>query len=182
MSLWIAIETLSQGNLIVHRDVYYAIINERLSFCRYDRESNTILYSEIIQTPISLLAETFDTFVPTVGTNVFRRPIVPEFYIIEQGTLYDFSNLPDILCPNCLSTFNKHTAIIEGKYARCSGCNKRIYRASRFDGVKETAPPKVVEKKEKKEVKPTGPTQQEIVDEILGDPSKRIKRKLKFKV
>lgn len=183
MSLWKAIEVMDNGNIVIHKDVAYTIINERICACRFDTESEILLHHHEIDSSIQLLAILFDNFVPHPGMNVFKRPPVPEFYVIEDGTLYDFSLVPNLDCPVCFTSCSASTVYREGKYALCPGCNRRIWRASRYDGISEMPSPKQAENKSEKPDKPDKPkppTNEEIIEALLGDSSKILERKLKF--
>lgn len=180
MSLWKAINVMVEGNLIVHKDVAYAIIDERVCVCRYDIENNRIEHHHEVETSMRLMAQLFDTFVPHFGTNVFRRPSVPEFYVIEEGHLYDFSSVPEIHCPQCFTYCSRNTVYREGRYALCPGCNRRFWRASRYDGVREVVAPKTLEKKREKPEKPKPPTNEEIIESLMQDESRKVHRKIRF--
>lgn len=180
MSLWKAVEVMAKGNLILHKEVAYAIINERICACRYDKELGKIEHHHEVETSVLLLAELFDCFVPHIGINVFRRPPIPEFYVIEEGHLYDFSSFPDLLCPHCLTCCSRDTIYREGKYALCPGCNKRLWKAIRYDGVRDVVAPKILDKRKEKPSKPKAPTNEEIIESLMQDQSKIISRKIRF--
>ena len=183
MSFWKATEVMASGHIVIHKDVTYAIINERICACRFDIENNELLHSFEIDSSVNLLALLFDTFVPHFGNNVFKRPPVPETYVIEDGMLYDFSRLPEHTCQTCFTWCGKKNVVREGKYALCPGCNRRFFRASRLDGTVEDAPkkePKKEVKKVERPERPKPPTNEEIINKLLQDESRQVKRKLKF--
>lgn len=183
MSLWKAIELMAEGNLVVHKDVSYAIIDERICVCRFNAESEQIEHHYEIETSANLLAKLFDTFVPHSGSNVFRRPSVPEFYVIEQGHLYDFSNVPSTTCPNCMTECRRDNVFREGRYALCPGCGRRFWRASRYDGFNEvpiSRPKPLKKEKPEKPEKPKPPTNDEIIEKLMEDSSRRVSIKIRF--
>jgi uncharacterized Zn finger protein (UPF0148 family) len=142
MSLVNALSLLHSGHLVIHHETAYAIVDERLVICRFNREEHSITHYFESEQSINKLFELFETFKSQSGVNVFMRPPIPESLVCEDGLLYDFSKLLETICPDCGTDCNRKTVIRHGKYARCPGCGRNYWRASLISGERETATPK----------------------------------------
>lgn len=137
MSLKNALDLLHTGHLVIHREVAYAIVDERLVICDYDSEEHKIIHYYESDQPVNLLFSLFQNFKMYAGKNVLQRPNIPEAIVVENGELFDFSKLLETECPECQTWCGKKTVIRHGRYAKCPGCHRSYWKAPLFSAVQD---------------------------------------------
>lgn len=147
-----AFDYLINNKIITIDSINYAYIGNRVYFVVFNEDFSSIVKREC-DIPVNELLMRLEVFKPTKKEGELNVREIPESYWNHDSITseYDFSSFPHTICPKCFEKIDGDTCIKIGKYGYCHHCNARIFKAVRFDGVREDGYPLERMPREKKE-------------------------------
>lgn len=147
-----AFDYLINGRIIEIDGTHYGYIEDRMYFVVFNQDYTSAVTLEC-EVKVNELLRRLEGFRPSKreGSENYRKMPSSYWEHKQLTSEYDFSAFPTGICPRCFEPCNADNCIKIGKYGYCPNCNRRLYKAVRFDGVREDGYPLERAPREKKE-------------------------------